>query len=133
MKLDKNEYNYRKQYSNISQEEIFLHSCYFLIANIKNFIYSAYLCAKIKVNKHKNKFLTFMLMELIKDKLISKLNKFRHTESIRRIQIGVVLTYQHSFENLISLINEEINFQNEYFTILQRKVSFAKDSEDILS
>jgi hypothetical protein len=118
----------RKTKSDLNEENVFLHTCYFLIKYLKNICYCSYLCTKVKITSHKNKFLHFQLTEYIKDKLIFKMNKISSTESIKQIQIGTLLAYEYYLNLFFSKLHEEISKQCSYFSIFKKEM-LSKDDK----
>lgn len=112
----------RKTKSDLNEENVFLHTCYFLIKYLKNICYCSYLCTKVKITSHKNKFLHFQLTEYIKDKLIFKMNKISPTESIKQIQISTLLAYEYYLNLFFSKLHEEVNKQVSYFSIFKKEM-----------
>jgi hypothetical protein len=117
----------RKTKGDLNEENVFLHTCYFLIKYIKNICYASYLCTKVKITSHKNKFLHYQLTEFIKEKLILKVNKINSTESIKQIQIGTLLAYEYYLNLFFSKLHEEVNKQCAYFSIFKKEMLMKED------
>jgi hypothetical protein len=64
-------YSYHIEKSIQHSAEIAINMCYFLINKLKNPTYAIFLCSEIKVKTHRQLYYKFILMEQIKEYLIS--------------------------------------------------------------
>ena len=89
--------------------------CYFLINRLKNPTYAIYLLSEIKVKTHRQLYYKYLLMEQIKDYLISKIIYSSNKESIKHVEIGSVILY-NIYCNLFKLkIYDATSIQIDYF------------------
>jgi len=112
--------------------DITLHMCYFLINKLKNVTFAIFLINKLKNNNHTQLYHKFVLMEKIKEYLISKLNKNNYKNSIKNIQIGSVILY-YQYMNLFKIkIYDGTCDQIDYFDTLRNNVITGKITENFL-
>ena len=121
---------YYEKYSN--DEEIVFHMCYFLINKLDNISYAMLLCSKLKAKNHKTLYYKYLLIEDIKNYLISKLKKNSNKESIKNVQLGSVILY-YSYIDLFKMkIYDAISNQIEYFDLLKNNIVTNKTTENFL-
>ena len=113
--------------------------CYFLVNRLENYTYAAALCSQIKVSSHKTMYLKYLLMEKIKKYQMYKLSQSGIKESIKQIEIGSVIVYNHHIDNFKLKIYDAACSQIEYFDLLKNTqtnknlaLTFMKTGEKIL-
>ena len=115
------------------KENIMILICYFLMNNLKNPTYAAFLTATIKVNGIRILYLKFLLVEDIKDFLISKLIKnSSNKESIKHIEIGSVIVYDNYIDSFKMKIYDAACNQVDYFDILKNNTLSSKATKNFL-
>ena len=132
-------YSYHIEKSIEHSADICLNMCYFLINKMKNTAYAIYLLSEMKVKTHRQLYYKYLLMEQIKEHLISKIIYSSNKESIKHVEIGSVILY-NIYCNLFRLkIYDATSIQIDYFdnfksTITTKKSTenFLKNGEDIL-
>ena len=120
---------YQKSFN---KEEITFHMCYFLINKLNNVSYAMFLCSKLKSIGIKNLYYKYLLMEDIKEYLISDLNKKSNKESIKHAQLGNVILYYLYIDLFKLKIYDAINNQIDYFDILKNKITTNRTSGNFL-
>ena len=106
--------------------------CYFLINKLKNPAYAIFLLSEMKVKTHRQLYYKFLLMEQIKEYLISKITYSSNKESIKHVEIGSVILY-NIYCNLFRLkIYDATSMQIDYFDNFKSSVTTKKSTENFL-
>ena len=125
-------YSYHIEKSIEHSADICLNMCYFLINKLKNPTYAIFLLSEMKVKTHKQLYYKFLLMEQIKDYLISKITYSSNKESIKHVEIGSVILY-NIYCNLFRLkIYDATSIQIDYFDNFKSTVTTKKSTENFL-
>ena len=125
-------YSYHIEKSIEHSADICLNMCYFLINRLKNPTYAIYLLSEIKVKTHRQLYYKYLLMEQIKDYLISKIIYSSNKESIKHVEIGSVILY-NIYCNLFKLkIYDATSIQIDYFDNFKSTVTTKKSTENFL-
>ena len=112
--------------------DLTLNQCYFLINKCKNPALAIWLCTKIKNCNHIQSYYKYVLMEEIKEYLISKLTKNSNRLSIKHIQISSVILYNQYLDLFKIKIYDATCSQIEYFDILKNNMTNSKTTENFL-
>ena len=112
--------------------DLTLSKCYFLINKCKNPSLAIWICTKIKSCTHVQAFYKYVLMEEIKEYLISKLTKSTNIVSLKNVQIGSVILYNQYVDLFKIKIYDATCIQIEYFDILKNNMTNSKTTENFL-
>ena len=116
------------------KENIMIIISYFLMNNLKNPTYAAFLSSTIKVNGLRILYLKYLLVEDIKDYLIAKLIKnSANKESIKHIEIGSVTVYDNYIDSFKMKIYDAASNQVDYFDILKNNTLSSKATKNFLN
>ena len=125
-------YSYHIEKSIEHSADICLNMCYFLINKMKNPTYAIFLLSEMKVKTHRQLYYKYLLMEQIKDHLISKIIYSSNKESIKHVEIGSVILY-NIYCNLFRLkIYDATSIQIDYFDNFKSSVTTKKSTENFL-
>jgi len=116
------------------KENIMIIISYFLMNNLKNPTYAAFLTSTIKVNGIRILYLKYILVEDIKDFLIAKLIKnSANKESIKHIEIGSAIVYDNYIDSFKMKIYDAACNQIDYFDILKNNTLSSKATKNFLN
>ena len=124
-------YSYNIEKSKDSTD-LTLSKCYFLINKCKNPSMAIWICTKIKLCTHVQAYYKYVLMEEIKEYLISKLTKSTNILSLKNVQIGSVILYNQYVDLFKIKIYDATCSQIEYFDILKNNMTNSKTTENFL-
>ena len=115
------------------KDNIMIILCYFLMNQLKNATYAGFLSSSIKVNGFLTLYYKYLLVEDIKDFLISKLLKnSANKDSIKHIEIGSVIVYNNYIDNFKMKIYDAACNQIDYFDILKNNTLTSKTTQNFL-
>ena len=116
------------------KDQIMIILCYFLLNHLKNGTYAGYLVSTIKVNGILTLYFKYLLVEDIKDFLISKLKKNSASkDSIKHIEIGSVIVYDNYTDSFKMKIYDAACNQIDYFDILKNNTLTPKATKNFLN
>ena len=125
-------YSYHIEKSIEHSADICINMCYFLINKLKNPTYAIFLLSEMKVKTHRQLYYKYLLMEEIKDYLISKITYSSNKDSIKHVEIGSVILY-NIYCNLFRIkIYDATSIQIEYFDNFKSTVTTKKSTENFL-
>ena len=125
-------YSYHIEKSIEHSADICLNMCYFLINKMKNPAYAIYLLSEMKVKTHRQLYYKYLLMEQIKEYLISKITYSSNKESIKHVEIGSVILYNIYCTLFRLKIYDATSIQIEYFDNFKSTVTTKKSTENFL-
>ena len=125
-------YSYHIEKSIEHSADICLNMCYFLINKMKNPTYAIYLLSEMKVKTHRQLYYKYLLMEQIKEYLISKITYSSNKESIKHVEIGSVILYNIYCTLFRLKIYDATSIQIDYFDNFKSTVTTKKSTENFL-
>ena len=112
--------------------DITLNMCYFLINRFKNPVYAIWLCTKLKICNNTQSYYRYVLIEDIKEYLISKMEKDTRKLKIKNVQISSAILYNQYVDLFKIKIYEATCSQIDYFDILRNKIATFKTIDNYL-
>ena len=109
-----------------------LSKCYFLINKCGNPALAIWICTKIKIVNHVQAYYKYVLLEEIKEYLISKIIKNRSILTLKNVQISSVILYNQYVDLFKIKIYDATCSQIEYFDILKNNMTNSKTTENFL-
>ena len=125
-------YSYHIEKSIEHSADICINMCYFLINRLKNPTYAIFLLSEMKVKTHRQLYYKYILMEELKEYLISKITYSSNKESIKHVEIGSVILYNIYCTLFRLKIYDATSIQIEYFDNFKSTVTTKKSTENFL-
>ena len=125
-------YSYHIEKSIEHSAFICINMCYFLINKLKNPTYAIFLLSEMKVKTHRQLYYKFLLMEQIKEHLISKITYSSNKESIKHVEIGSIILYNIYCTLFRLKIYDATSIQIDYFDNFKSSVTTKKSTENFL-